>query len=88
MRNRATRYWRQKRRYPCIKMPNESLERISLNSLCVKLIAFIKHIWLNSDEAEKHLHINKFMRIENIMSNFLKLMKGRASGLLKIAYKT
>ena len=40
------------------------------------------------DEAEKHLHSNKFVGTEDVMPDFLKIMKEKASGLLKIAYKT
>ena len=82
------RCWRQKPRCPCIKLPNESLERFCLHLLCVKLIASIKDILLNERiKAEKHLRSNKYMRTEDVMCDFLKRKKGRAFGFLKIACK-
>ena len=40
-----------------------------------------------TDKAEKHLHSNKFMRTANVLSDFLERNKGRAFGLLKVAYE-
>ena len=56
----------------------------------MKLIVSVKDIWIDKvpDEAEKHLHSNKFLRTEHAMSDLLNKKKnGLASGLLKIAYK-
>ena len=56
-------------------MPNELLERICSSSLCEKLIASSKDIWLSErikDNAGKHLHSNKFMRTADVMIEFLK----------------
>ena len=37
------------------------------------------------NETENHLHSNKFMRTEDVMSDIWKKMKGQTSDLLKTA---
>ena len=39
------------------------------------------------DNAEKHLHSNKFMRTVDVMADFLKRKKERAAGLLLLHTK-
>ena len=54
---------------------------------CITKRHLVKWMHKVTDKVEKHLHSHKFMRIADVMSDFLKRKKGRASGLLKLRIK-
>ena len=48
---------------------------------CIKKRRLVKQIDKVTDKAEKQLYRNKFMKTADVMADFLKRKKARASGL-------